>query len=180
MNTKSKIVVLAIILMLCAAGASAQSASGTLAVSATITGSINMTFVSDGSGVALGGSGTNSASLNFGSNVSAYGTFTGLGTTIARTYPDGSHFMIATPFDVKVVVANSSSPSCKLLAQLSNADATNAWSVSGTTVTSTAAATINTAQSYGSAVPYQMQLTIPLTEAATTVSNTMNFTATAN
>jgi len=48
--------------------ANAQTGSGTLGVSANLSGSINLTFVTDASGKALTGTGTSTASLAFGAD----------------------------------------------------------------------------------------------------------------
>ena len=52
--------------------ANAQTGSGTLGVTATVQGSINLTFVTDASGLAVTGTGTSAASLPFGT-VGFYG-----------------------------------------------------------------------------------------------------------
>jgi hypothetical protein len=49
-----------------AGGANAQTGSGTLSVTATVQGSISLTFVTDASGLAVTGTGTSTASLPFG------------------------------------------------------------------------------------------------------------------
>jgi hypothetical protein len=62
----------AVCVTLLPAGALATSVSGTLAVTATVSGSMSMVFSTDVSGITLGGSGTSSATIAFGS-VQAYG-----------------------------------------------------------------------------------------------------------
>src|SRR5258708_35058846 len=74
-TTMKKVMLLTIFaaLMMISSAAVAQTASGTLTVTATVNGSINLVFNSDASGVALSsGAGTNAATLAFG-NVSAFG-----------------------------------------------------------------------------------------------------------
>src|SRR5258707_4809429 len=66
------IAALVAVAFLIAQSASATSATGTVAVSATTVASVSLTFVTDGSGIALGGSGTSAATIAFGS-VQAYG-----------------------------------------------------------------------------------------------------------
>ncbi|MBV8281106.1 MAG: hypothetical protein JO347_03460 [Candidatus Eremiobacteraeota bacterium] len=156
--------------------APAVTASGTLAVSATVQSSINLVFNTDGSGVALGGAGTNAATLAFGS-VQAFGTAPG--AKITRT-TGASSFSVSTPFDVNVAKANLTSSNYTLTAQLAAADSTNTWQVGGVTVTSASAATITSTGTYASNVSFTLQLTIPFSEAAGSISNTLNFTATAN
>ena len=173
-----KLVLITIVAMLMVpAMLSAQTATGTLTVNATVNSSINLVFNSDGSGVALAaGNGTNTATLNFG-NVSAFGAIAA-GITRSTT---ATTFTVSTPVDVLVTKANSASANYTLKAQLGAADAVNTWQVGGTAVTNAAQATITATGAYGSNVAETIALTVPLTTAnATAISNTINFTATAN
>src|SRR5882724_8312921 len=164
-------------LMMISSAAVAQTATGTLTVTATVNGSIQLVFNSDAAGVALSpGAGTNTATLAFG-NVSAFGA---IGANITRS-TTATTFTVSTPVDVLVSKANSASADYTLKAQLGAADAVNTWQVGGTTVTSAAQATITATGTYASNVPEAIALTIPFTTAsATAISNTINFTATAN
>jgi hypothetical protein len=151
------------------------SASGTLAVTATVNASIQMVFDSDPSGVTLGGAGTNAATLAFG-NISAYGP---LGTHVSRTV-GASSFTVSTPFDVKVNKANSASANYTLSAALASSDSTNTWVVDSTTLT-TSAQNVTTSGTYGSDQAHTLYLTVPFTSPdQTAISNTVDFTATAN
>jgi hypothetical protein len=153
----------------------AQTASGTLAVSATLQSSISMVFNSDAAGVALGSAGTNAATLNFG-NISAYGT---LAANVSRSV-GATSFTVSTPFDVQVDKSNSSSASYTLTAQLNAADAVNSWAVGGSAVASGAPTTLAAAGTYGSSTAYSLALTVPMSSGAPSISNTINFVATAN
>ena len=156
--------------------ASAQAtANGTLAVTATVNGSITLVFNSDASGVPLTGANTNAAALAFG-NVSAFGTSpAGVTTTTGA-----SDFTVSTPVDVLVNKFNSASANYTLKAQLASADA-NAWSVAGTTVTRAAQAIITATGTYGTNAPETIAITVPFaTASGTSISNTINFQATAN
>ena len=65
--------IFAALMMISSAAVAQTTASGTLTVTATVTGSINLVFNSDAAGLALSsGAGTNAATLAFG-NVSAFG-----------------------------------------------------------------------------------------------------------
>jgi hypothetical protein len=163
--------------MMISSAAAAQTATGTLTVTATVNSSINLVFNSDAAGVALSsGAGTNNATLAFG-NVSAFGA---VAAGITRT-TTATTFTVSTPVDVLVTKANSASANYTLKAQLGAADAVNTWQVGGTTVTNAAAATITATGTYASNVAEAIALTIPFTTAnATAISNTINFTATAN
>ncbi len=75
--------IFAALMMISSAAVAQTTASGTLTVTATVTGSINLVFNSDASGVALSsGAGTNAATLAFG-NVSAFGA---ISAGIVRSY----------------------------------------------------------------------------------------------
>ncbi len=85
---KLTLIALAAVIMMIPSFASAQTASGTLTVTATVNGSINLVFNSDAAGVALAsGAGTNAATLAFG-NVSAFGAVAAgvVRTTTATTF----------------------------------------------------------------------------------------------
>jgi hypothetical protein len=156
----------------------AATATGTLGVTATVAASIKLVFNTDASGVTLGGTGTNAATLAFGT-VSAYGAIAN--PNITRTVIAGTSFTVSSPFDVNVVKANSSSANYTLTAQLASADATDTWVVGGVTVTNASAASITATGAYTTNVPFVLALTVPNSVADTTViGNTINFTATAN
>jgi hypothetical protein len=155
---------------------SAQSASGTLAVTATLQSSISMVFNSNAGGVTLGGAGTNAATLNFG-NISAYGT---LAANVSRTV-GASSFTVSTPFNVEVDKANSSSANYSLTAQLASADAVNTWALNGTGITNASATAVATTGTYGgTGTAYTLALTVPTSNTAASISNTIDFVATAN
>ncbi len=159
--------------------ASAQTAQGTLTVNATVTGSIQLVFNNDGSGVNLtSGAGTSTATLDFGS-VSAFGA---LGSPfITRNVNGTTSFTVSTPVDVQVTKSNSSSANYTLTAQLASADATNTWAVATKPVTNAAATTITATGAYGSNTAEAIAITIPqATASGTSISNTINFTASAN
>jgi hypothetical protein len=157
--------------------AGAQTATGTLTVTATVNGSIKLVFNSDLVGVALSsGAGTNIATLAFG-NVSAFGA---IAANITRS-TTATTFTVSTPVDVLVTKANSTSANYTLKAQLGAADAVNTWQVGGTTVTNAAQSTITATGAYAANVPEAVAITVPFTTASgTLISNTINYTATAN
>jgi hypothetical protein len=156
--------------------AAAQTATGTLTVTATVNGSIQLVFNSDAAGVALTGSGTNAATLAFG-NVSAFGAVSaGVVRSVAAT-----SFTVSSAVDVNVSKTNSASANYKLTAQLGSADAVNTWQVGGVTVTSAAAATVTATGAYAANNNFAVALTVPFaTASGTAISNTINYTATAN
>ena len=154
----------------------ATSSSGTMAASVTVASSLNMIFQTDASGLALTGTGTSAVTAAFGT-MSAYGGT--VPTGVNRVLNGTTSWTISTPFDVIVTIANQTSSNYTLTAQLQTSDAVNTWKINTTTVTSASAATLTATGNYGNTA-YTLALTIPFTEAATTISNTLNFVATAN
>jgi len=158
--------------------ANAQSSSGNLGVSANVQGSINLTFVTDGSGIAVTGTTTSTASLPF-SNVQMYGG--SVPGNVTKTLHGTTSFDLVTPFDVRVDLANSASANYALTALLATPDATNTWTIGTNNLSAgLTASAIGTAVSYGSAVAYTLTLNVPSGESAGSISNSIGFTATAN
>jgi hypothetical protein len=177
MKNRSLYLFATIIALSTASSLAAQTATGTLTVTATVTSSINLVFNTDAAGVALTGSGTNAATLAFG-NVSAFGA---LGAGVTRPTVTATTFTVQSAMDVNVTKANSASANYTLKAQLGAADAVNTWSISGNTVTNAAQATVTATGAYGTNTNFPVAITVPFTTAAATnISNTVNFTATAN
>jgi hypothetical protein len=173
--------IFAALMMISSAAVAQTTASGTLTVTATVTGSISLVFNSDAAGVALSsGAGTNTATLAFG-NVSAFGA---VAAGVTRSVVAGTSFTVSTPVDVLVNKANTGSANYTLKAQLGSADAVNNWAVGGVAVTSAAQATITATGAYGSNVPEAVAITVPFTTTAgspaASISNTINFVASAN
>jgi hypothetical protein len=163
--------------LICGTGtATATSASATMAVSVTVSSSVSFVLQTDASGLALTNSGASAVTAPFGT-MSAYGGSVPVGVT--RTVNAPTDWKISTPFDVVVQVANQSSSNFTLTAQLQSSDSTNTWQITSTTVTSASAATLTSTGAYGTTV-FTLHLTIPFSESAGTISNTINFVATAN
>jgi len=158
--------------------ASAQTGSGTLSITANIQGSINLTFVTDASGMAVTGSTTSTASLALG-NVSMFGGT--VPANVTKTVNSTTSFDLSTPFDVRVDLANSASTTYTLAAMLSAAEAAGkVWTLGPTDISAGASHAMTSTGAYATAVPYTLKLTIPASAAAGSISNTINFTATAN
>src|ERR1700730_12042229 len=131
---KNKLILIIVLSVFALTGvANAQTGSGTLGVTATVQGSINLTFVTDASGLAVTGTGTSTASLAFGT-VSMYGGT--VPTNVTKTVTGTTSFSLATPFDVRVDLANSASTTYTLTATLMTADAVNVWSIGATNISS--------------------------------------------
>jgi hypothetical protein len=168
--------IFAALMMISSAAVAQTTASGTLTVTATVTGSINLVFNSDASGVALSGAGTNTATLAFG-NVSAFGV---ISAGIVRS-TTATNFTVSSAVDVLVTKTNSTSANYSLTAQLGSADAVNTWTVGGIGVTNAAAAPITATGTYAANSNFPVAITVPFTTASgTLISNTINYVATAN
>lgn len=165
-----------LIVIFSAGTASATSASATMAVTVVVASSVSFVIQTDASGLTLTNSGTSAVTAGFGT-MSAYGGSVPTGVT--RTVNGTTNWKISTPFDPVVQVANQTSTSYTLTAQLSTSDSTNTWQINSTTVTSSSAATVTSTATYGTS-SLTFSLTIPFTEAAGAISNTINFVATAN
>jgi hypothetical protein len=163
------------ILGLVSPSAHATTATGTVTVTATTVASVSLTFVTDGAGITLVNSGTAAATINFGS-VQAYGGSVPAGVT--KQINGTTSWSLSTPIDVVVQVANQTSSDYTLTAALQTSDGTNVWQFGSTSLT-TSAATLTSSGSYGSTA-FTFTLTIPFSETAGSISNTVNFTATAN
>jgi hypothetical protein len=74
---------------------------------------------------------------------------------------------------------DAASTSYTLTARLQTTDLVNTWKWNSVTL-STTNSTITTTGVYGSTPAYSFSVTIPFSEAAGTISNTLNFTAVAN
>jgi hypothetical protein len=175
-NKLSAVVLTSLILM--SGMAWAQTSSGTLAVSAELASSIDVTFVSDASGVTLGGTGTAAATLDFGS-VSRFGAAP---THVTKTVQGTTSITVSTPFDVLVNESNSASDTYTLSAVLTTTDATNVWTIDSVPVPTTPSTplAVTTTGAYGSGASHTLALVIPDSELGQTISNTIDFVATAN
>jgi hypothetical protein len=151
--------------------------SGTMTVTATVVGTLSLTFITDPAGLTIGGTGTAAGTLAFG-NVQMFGATPV--TNLTQTVNGTTSFTISTPVDIRADLSNTTSPNFTLAATLNTADAINHWTVGGVDISSGAITTIAAAAGYGANTPYVFAITIPATEAAGLITNIINFTATSN
>lgn len=138
---------------------------------------LTLLFSSNAAGISLGGTGTPAAAIVLGSVQAFGGTIPG---GVTRTV-GASSWTLSTPFNVEVLAAGIITvPSFTLTAKLLTADAVNTWKIGSLTLNSVTATTLTTTGPYDVNVPYTFNLTIPFSEAAGLIINTMNFTATSN
>jgi hypothetical protein len=169
-------IVMAGLLVVSSPAAAAVKASGTLAVSATVASSIGLAFTSSATGVTLGGTGTNTATMAFGT-IAPHGGTVPAGAT--RVVNGTTSFTYSSPFDVTVTEENSSS-SCYTLAALLSASSTDAFAVDAVTL-STTSQTITANGVYANSAQHTLALTVPYnTVGGTAISDTVDFTAIAN
>jgi len=154
----------------------ASSSSATMAVTITVAGSVSFVLQTDASGLTLTNSGTSVVTAAFGT-MSAYGGTVPTGVT--RTVNAPTNWKVSTPFDAVVQVANQTSANYTLTAQLQTSDSTNTWQINTTTITSASASTLTSTGAYGT-TSFTFNLTIPFSETAGTISNTVNFVVTSN
>ena len=154
----------------------AQNASGTLNATLINKSAIGILFNTDPAGVTLGGSGTPAATLNFGT-VSKYMTTPPAGVTLART---AANFTISSIFDTYVFVGGVASASYRLQANLASAPGALTYKVDAVTLSTVNATVVAADPGYSTDVPHTLFLTIPNTVPAGPLSNTVNFTVTAN
>lgn len=158
--------------------ANAQITSGgTLGVTANIEGSINLLFSTATGGFAVTGTGTATASLPYG-NVQMYGGT--VPTNVVRTLTGKTAFTLTTPVNVEVDLANSTSATYGVLVNLTTTDAVNTWTFNSIAVTDIGIVPQVTLADYGSAIPYNLAVTIPASNTSGSLTNSLIFTATAN
>ena len=151
--------------------------TGTMGITATVVGTLNLTFVTAGAGMAVGGTGTAAGTLAFG-NVSMFGGSVPAGAT--QTVNGVLGFTISTPVIIRGDISNSTSGAFTLTAALATADAVNAWTVGAIDISTGAVTTINGAALYATNTPYVFAITIPAAAPAGLITNTINFVATSN
>ncbi len=159
----------------CIAAQAQVTASGTVNAKLINKSGIWIIFNSDAAGVTLGSAGTSTASLDFGT-VAAFQA-PPAGVTKTRT---STSFTISSPFDVFVDVGGVASTSYRLQANLQSAPGVYTYKVDAVTLTTTAATVVAADPNYRLNVQHTMYLTVPQTAPAGVVTNTVNFTVTAN
>ena len=142
-----------------------------------VQGSVNLTFLTDASGMAVTGTTTSTASLPMGT-VSMYGGT--LPANVTRTINGAAlSFNLSTPFHILVNISNSASTTYTLAAMLTAPDSVNVWTLGPTNISSGASFAMTSTGAYATALPYTLKLTVPAA-ATGVISNTIGFTATPN
>jgi hypothetical protein len=147
-----------------------------LGVTATVQGSLLVTFSSDTSGVTLTNSGNSAASMPFGT-VQMFGG--SVPTNVSKTIHGIASFDLTTPFDVRVDIANDPSLTYTMSATLASTDAVNTWTVGGNLITASTGP-ITTAGAYATVVPYTFKINVPASATAGLITNYLNFAVVSN
>ena len=126
-------------------GATAQTGSGTLGVTATVAGSMDLTFSTDVSGLSVTGTNTSTASLDFGT------------------------------VSVCVDQSNSALTAYTLSVQLAAADSINSWVLGSTDISAGGVHDLTIAGAYAADVPYTLRITVPASSTPGLISNSIHF-----
>ena len=152
--------------------ANAQTGSGTMGVTVTVQGSMDLTFSTDVSGMAVTGTNTSTASLPFGT-VRMYGGT--LPANVTKTINGSASFDLSTPFDICVDLANSASTAYTLNVTLAAADAVNKWFIGATDISTGGPFALTAAGVFAAEVPYTLKIRVPATLTGGLISNSINF-----
>ena len=135
---------------------------------------LTLTFQTVSGGLSLSGSGTDTASMNFG-NVSAYAP---LGAGITRSN-GATDYTIGSDFGLMVVKGGrGGSPNYLVRARLTSSNPLT-WSINGVVMTTTLQPVANN-QPYGSTVPYALQFVVPKASAPGAASAVFEVRAVSN
>lgn len=144
---------------------------------------LTLSISTDASGVILGGSGTGTATMSFGT-VQAYGGSLASGAT--KTMGSTS-FTISSPFDVKVTCTLLDlslclpilTPSYSVMVDLQASDVSDVWQISSLTL-GTVLTTLTNSGIYGLLTPWTISVNVPFSRASGTLSDTVNLVVIAN
>lgn len=156
---------------------SADTATGTLAVTGTVASSISLTVENGTVGPTLTGAGTDAASTDLGTTFSKYGS-TPAGFT--KTLQGTTSWTLSSDFGVKVEKANSDSTNYTLVANLSTDPGTVVWNAGGTPFVAVAAKNLTSTGVYATTTNYAWSIVIPDALTTPDLANTINFLATSN
>ena len=162
------------------ANAANPSTGGTLALTGEVDGSISLKIQNEGGITLASGLNTNAATATVPA-VSYYGTADGsVGSGWTKGH-DTSNITMSGDFQVQVDQANTGSTGYTLSAALQSSDSLT-WTLNGTTVQNGSSAQLTATGTYGSPVNQTLEIKVPTSvgSSSTAISNTINFTATAN
>ena len=164
------------------ANATGPDTNGTLQLSGQVDSSIALQITNSVSNpITLASGNTSAAATATISAVSYYGTADNASVGGFVKTHDASNIILTGNFGVLVNEANTSSTAYDLTAALQSEDAL-AWSLDGTTLSTTASSPLSSTAGYGSAATQVLIIKVPISVAAspTAISNTITLTATAH
>lgn len=183
---KKSLVILAVVLMVTGAAMAADNTTGVLNVTGTIKSSIYVTVdsLSSAGYASLTNSGTNNATLDFG-NVSMFGGTVPSGVTFALQGADPTNptsFSLQTNFGVKVALFNTGDYSTGYLlnATLSNTSDGLTWTLDSKNLATPQAVTGGAKTDFGNDISHTLNVTVPASKTAGSISNTITMVATAS
>jgi hypothetical protein len=168
---------------MCALPAAAQTATGTLMVSAAVQGSIQLVFENNANVGQVGycplaNAGTNNARLDLGVAVFTSGDSLAC-VDFKKNVPSGGYYDVSSAFDVVVNKANTASASYRLAVAISSVPPANvSWSMNALAMT-TAAQTLQAANAYGRTTE-TLHVSVRNSVPAQVLNEVITFTATAN
>ena len=163
------------------ANATGTSTGGTLALTGEVDGSIALQIrTSESSPITLASGANTAAATATIAAVSYYGTADNSSVSGFVKTHDASNIILSGNFDVRVDQANTGSSAYTLTAALESADGL-AWTLDGTTLSTSASTSLSSTAAYGSNATQALVIKVPTDVAAssTAISNTINLTATA-
>jgi hypothetical protein len=159
------------------------TASGTINAALNNRNGIALVFDTDPAGASLGATGTSAVTVNFGT-ISAFGP---LSAGITRPAVTPASFTVRTVFDVKVTQGGLNSSSYRLLANLASVAPTGLNYTIDAVALNTNQQTIQNNATYGNDIAHNLDLVVSTAApgaggpaVGTTLTTTINFTATAN
>jgi hypothetical protein len=177
-------VMIAVVLGLLATGAHAQSSSGQLNITMSVQSSITLIFqnnpaVGNPGFCPLTNAGTNNVGLDMG--VAAFPGSFHTSNCVNYQHVGASFYEVDSAFDVVVTKSNSSSPNYRLAAEISAVPPAGVvWLINNVTLSTTAFATLDTADPYGTPVTKTLQVQVRNNVPTQTLLETITFLATAN
>jgi hypothetical protein len=173
-NMKNAIAVCFVVAVLAVASTASADSLGSLTVTGLVESSISLTVES------AGGTTGNLGNANATSALGSINKF-GSAPTGFSLVPGTSNWTLSSTVGIKVVKANSSSPSFVLTAELTDPPASGiVWKMNGSTLSDSAPTTLTPTGAYGSPVSYSWDIVVADSAAAAAIDNTINFTAAAN
>ncbi|HKD81798.1 MAG TPA: hypothetical protein VKH81_19045 [Candidatus Angelobacter sp.] len=173
--------------LLCMCGfnrAQAQTSSGQLTITMRVQSSISLVF-KDNANVGnpgfcpLTNAGTNNVGLNLGT--AAFPGNSHSSACVNYQHIGGAFYEVSSAFDVVVSMANSSSPTYRLAAQISTPPPANVnWLIDSVTLNNTAFTPLDAADNYTARITKTLKVQVKNNVPAQTFLETITFLATAN